>query len=64
MYKQRAFNYLGISHHHLYEQIERLIMEMNGTPAEAAGELANRAEAQVSLRGLIKFLHVKLQAKN
>ncbi|KDO46838.1 hypothetical protein CISIN_1g048683mg [Citrus sinensis] len=59
---QRAFNYLGISHHHLYEQM--LIMEMNGTPAEAAGELANSAEAQVSLQGLIKFLHVKLQATN
>ncbi|GAY64303.1 hypothetical protein CUMW_232470 [Citrus unshiu] len=53
---QRAFNYLGISHHHLYEQM--LIMEMNGTPAEAAGELANSAEAQVSLQGLIKFLHM------
>lgn len=39
-------------------------MEMNGTPAEAAGELATSAEAQVSLQGLIKFLHVKLQATN
>lgn len=60
VFKQLAFNYLGISHHHLFEQIEELIKEVNVTPAEVAGELMKSTNAEVSLNGLVKFLHAKM----
>ncbi|KAL9459856.1 hypothetical protein AB3S75_003124 [Citrus x aurantiifolia] len=60
VFKQLAFNYLGISHHHLFEQIEELIKQVNVTPAEVAGELMKSTNAEVSLNGLVKFLHATM----
>lgn len=60
VFKQLAFNYLGISHHYLFEQIEELIREVNVTPAEVAGELMKSTNAEVSLNGLVKFLLAKM----
>lgn len=61
IFEQLVFNYLGISHHHLMEQIQELIMEVEVTPAEVAGELMKRkcGGADISLQGLIKFLQAK-----
>lgn len=59
-FKQLAFNYLGIHHHkQLFEQIEGLIAEVKVTPAEVAGELMKSSDVEVSLQGLVKFLHHK-----
>jgi chaperone BCS1 len=58
-FKQLAFNYHKISHHQLFEEIEGLIMEVQVTPAEVAGELMKSTDAEVSLHGLTKFLHSK-----
>ncbi|KAJ4718886.1 AAA-ATPase [Melia azedarach] len=60
VFKQLAFNYLGIHHHHLFEQIEGLIKEVSVTPAEVAGELMKSLDAEVSLQGLLKFLRAKM----
>lgn len=59
--KQLVFNYLGISHHRLFEKIQELIMEVEVTPAEVAGELMMRkgAGADICLEGLVKFLQAK-----
>ncbi|KAJ0006682.1 hypothetical protein Pint_30624 [Pistacia integerrima] len=60
VFKQLAFSYLGISHHHLFEQIEELIMEVEVTPAEVAGELMKSTDADISLQALVKFFHAKM----
>ncbi|KAH0986540.1 hypothetical protein GBA52_013717 [Prunus armeniaca] len=60
-FKQLAFNYHGLSHHQLFEQIEGHIGEVKVTPAEVAGELMKSRDAQTSLQGLINFL---LEKKN
>ncbi|GLT38690.1 hypothetical protein SLA2020_129220 [Shorea laevis] len=59
-FKQLAFNYLGIDHHKLFEEIERLLCQVEATPAEVAGELMKRNDAEVCLKGLIQFLHSKI----
>ncbi|KAJ0074813.1 hypothetical protein Patl1_34971 [Pistacia atlantica] len=60
VFKQLAFSYLGISHHHLFGQIEELIMEVEVTPAEVAGELMKSTDADISLQALVKFFHAKM----
>ncbi|XP_031258303.1 AAA-ATPase At3g50940-like isoform X2 [Pistacia vera] len=66
VFEQLVFNYLGISHHHLLEQIQELIMEVEVTPAEVAGELMKRkcGGADISLQGLSKFLQAKKTEKD
>ncbi|XP_020231380.1 AAA-ATPase At3g50940 [Cajanus cajan] len=58
-FKQLALNYLGISQHKLFEQIEELLREVNATPAEIAGELTKSADTRDPLQDLVKFLHSK-----
>ncbi|TKY49165.1 mitochondrial chaperone bcs1 [Spatholobus suberectus] len=58
-FKQLALNYLGISQHKLFEQIEELLREVNVTPAEIAGELTKSADSGDPLQYLVKFLHSK-----
>lgn len=55
-FKQLAFNYHGVRNDQLFEQIEGLILEVEVTPAEVAGELMRSRDAQISLRRLIDFL--------
>lgn len=66
VFKQLAFNYLGISHHHLFEQIEEMLMKVNVTPAEVAGELMKSKckYAEISLQGIVKFLHAKMNEQH
>ncbi|XVE91106.1 hypothetical protein DITRI_Ditri20bG0128500 [Diplodiscus trichospermus] len=42
VFKQLALNYLGISDHGVFQKIERLLEEVNVTPAEVAGELMKK----------------------
>ncbi|RAL40462.1 hypothetical protein DM860_006532 [Cuscuta australis] len=59
-----AANYLKIDHHHhghhvLYPEIEQLLLKVNATPAEVAGELMKSDDADTALANLITFLQNK-----
>ncbi|MCL7052235.1 hypothetical protein MKW94_010313 [Papaver nudicaule] len=55
-----ASNYLSIDNHHLFGEIEELILESQTTPAEVAEELMVSDDADVSLNGLVQFLKRKI----
>ena len=63
-FKTLASNYLGVSNHRLFTEIERLITEVEVTPAEIAEELMKSEEADVALEGLIEFLKRAKIAEN
>ncbi|EOY00872.1 ATP binding protein, putative [Theobroma cacao] len=54
-----ASNYLGITSHKLFTQIDELMMEVEVTPAEVAEGLMKSEDADIALEGLIKFLQNK-----
>ncbi|KAF5952835.1 hypothetical protein HYC85_010779 [Camellia sinensis] len=58
-FKILASNYLGINNHSMFAEIEKLVTEVEVTPAEIAEELMKSDEADIALGGLIKFLHKK-----
>ncbi|XLR34859.1 hypothetical protein HN51_044174 [Arachis hypogaea] len=55
-FKQLAFNYLGISHHNLFQEIEGLLGEVRVTPAEIAEELTKKDQFQRALARICQFL--------
>lgn len=59
-FKQLAANYLGISHHDLFSRIEKIIEEINVSPAEVAGELMKSKDPKTCLEGLIELLESKV----
>ena len=59
-FKQLAANYLGISNHDLFSQIEKIIEEIKVSPAEVAGELMKSKDPITCLEGLIQFLESKV----
>ncbi|XVF59760.1 hypothetical protein PTKIN_Ptkin07bG0301800 [Pterospermum kingtungense] len=59
IFKQLVANYLGISSHDLFAPIEKIIQEVNVSPAEVAGELMKSKNPKTCLNGLIKFLNGK-----
>ncbi|KAL1299622.1 hypothetical protein HN51_044171 [Arachis hypogaea] len=58
-FKQLACNYLKISDHNLFQEIEGLLREVQVTPAEIAGELQKKINAENCLPDIVKFLHNK-----
>ncbi|KAL7261308.1 hypothetical protein ACSBR1_006869 [Camellia fascicularis] len=58
-FKILASNYLGIKNHSMFTEIEKIVTEVEVTPAEIAEELMRREETDKALGGLIKFLNVK-----
>ncbi|XVF15896.1 hypothetical protein REPUB_Repub09cG0196000 [Reevesia pubescens] len=58
-FKQLAANYLGIPNHDLFSRIEKIIEEINVSPAEVAGELMKSKDPKTCLEGLIQFLESK-----
>ncbi|CAL5398463.1 unnamed protein product [Camellia sinensis] len=48
-----------INNHSMFSEIEKLVTEVEVTPAEIAEELMKSDEADIALGGLIKFLHKK-----
>ncbi|CAL5421165.1 unnamed protein product [Camellia sinensis] len=58
-FKILATNYLGLNNHSMFTEIEKLITEVEVTPAEIAEELMKSEIADKALEGLIKFLHKK-----
>ncbi|XP_058213282.1 AAA-ATPase At3g50940-like [Rhododendron vialii] len=58
-FKMLAQNYLGISEHPLFMEIEQLMVMKKVTPAEVGEQLLKNEEAESALRGLIEFLEEK-----
>jgi mitochondrial chaperone BCS1 len=58
-FKLLASNYLNISEHNLFEEIEDLISEVAITPAEVAEQLLKDDDPNIALSGLIEFFDVK-----
>ena len=56
VFRQLAFNYLGIKEHFLFGDIEEAIQTTNVTPAEVAEQLLKSNDNEVALRDLIDFL--------
>lgn len=54
-----AYNYLRVKTHHLFNEIEEFITEVNTTPAEVAEQLMKSEETDVALGGLVAFLKKK-----
>lgn len=54
-----AKNYLGITEHPLFSDIELLIETKKVSPAEVGEQLMKSEEAEVALRGLVEFLEAK-----
>ncbi|OMO60449.1 hypothetical protein CCACVL1_24140 [Corchorus capsularis] len=54
-----ASNYLDITSHDLFHEIDQLLMEVEATPAELAEELMKSEDVDIALEGLIKFLQDK-----
>ncbi|CAH9117327.1 unnamed protein product [Cuscuta europaea] len=59
-----ASNYHGLKDHPKFTDIDKLLMEVNVTPAEIAEELMKSDQADVALEGLIKLLQKKKCAKS
>ncbi|OMO88246.1 hypothetical protein COLO4_20348 [Corchorus olitorius] len=54
-----ASNYLDITSHDLFHEIDQLLMEVEATPAELAEELMKSEDVDIALEVLIKFLQNK-----
>jgi len=58
-FRMLAQNYLQISEHPLFSEIERLVQVKQVTPAEVGEQLLKNEESETALEGLIEFLEVK-----
>ncbi|KAI3722821.1 hypothetical protein L2E82_33935 [Cichorium intybus] len=58
-FRQLVSNYLGITDHSLFRQIEDLMCEINVTPAEIAEQLLKNDYPDIVFDGLIEFFDVK-----
>ncbi|XP_057976708.1 AAA-ATPase At3g50940-like [Malania oleifera] len=58
-----ASNYLSLSHHSLFEDIEALLEPVEVTPAEVAEQLMKSDEIDSTLSGLLEFLKLKMKEK-
>ncbi|KAL3505321.1 hypothetical protein ACH5RR_035162 [Cinchona calisaya] len=58
-FKTLAHNYLKIEEHILFKEIEELLLKIQATPAEIAGELMKSDNADTALESLVKYLQVK-----
>ncbi|KAL9997100.1 putative ATPase, AAA-type, core, P-loop containing nucleoside triphosphate hydrolase [Helianthus debilis subsp. tardiflorus] len=54
-----ASNYLNITEHEHFEEIENLLSEVDVTPAEVAEQLLKNNDPDAALCGLIEFFDVK-----
>lgn len=61
-FKTLASNYLGITEHTLFFDIEQLIATMKVTPAEVGEQLLKNEDPECALKDLIGFLERKKSA--
>ena len=57
-----ASNYLDITTHPIFSEIEDLILEAKATPAEVGEQLMKNEDPDVALQGLIQFLVEKKES--
>ncbi|XP_059653789.1 AAA-ATPase At3g50940-like [Cornus florida] len=62
-FKMLASNYLGVTEHALFSEIEELIEMSKVTPAEVGEQLMKIEEADIALRGLVEFLEEKKKSE-
>ncbi|KAK4429289.1 protein HYPER-SENSITIVITY-RELATED 4 [Sesamum alatum] len=62
-FKILASNYLKIEEHSLFGVIQELLMKVEATPAEVAGELMKTEDGDIALINLIRFLETKISVK-
>ncbi|KAL3501040.1 hypothetical protein ACH5RR_035489 [Cinchona calisaya] len=62
-FKILASNYLGLKNHSKFSEIEKLITEVEATPAEIAEEFMKSGGADTVLAGLVAFLEKKKKEK-
>lgn len=60
-FKTLAFNYLGITEHPLFLEIEQLLEKKKVTPAEVAEQLMKDDMPEIVLSCVIQFLEAKLE---
>lgn len=58
-FKTLAYNYLKIEEHILFRAIEELLLKVQATPAEIAGELMKSDDGDTALQSLVKQLQIK-----
>jgi chaperone BCS1 len=58
-FKMLASNYLEITEHPLFSDVEQLMETAKVTPAEVGEQLLKNEEPDIALRGLIEFLERK-----
>lgn len=58
-FRTLASNYIGLSDHCLFKEIEELLVEAMVTPAEVAEQLLKKEEANEALEGVTDFLKEK-----
>ncbi|KAJ0704932.1 putative AAA+ ATPase domain, ATPase, AAA-type, core [Helianthus annuus] len=58
-FRMLASNYLGVTEHNLFEDIDELISHVDVTPAEVAEQLLKDNNPDIALGGLIEFFDVK-----
>lgn len=58
-FRTLAYNYLKIGEHELFREIEELLLKVQATPAEIAGELMKSDNADTALQILVKYLQTK-----
>lgn len=51
-----ACNYLGITEHPLFGEVEKMMQNSNVTPAEVGEELLKHEDSEVALRSLMKLM--------
>ncbi|OMO76081.1 hypothetical protein CCACVL1_15931 [Corchorus capsularis] len=64
VFKQLALNYLGVTDHYLFQEIEKLLEEVNVTPAEVARELMKTSIEEAAFQGLLKFMYQKINGSD
>lgn len=60
-FRKLASSYLGISEHPLFMEVEELMLMAKVTPAEVGEQLMKSEESETALRGLLKFLKMKME---
>ncbi|KAK4262141.1 hypothetical protein QN277_027732 [Acacia crassicarpa] len=59
VFRQLAFNYLGLKHHRLFPQIEDAIVGCHVTPGQVAEQLLKSGDHRSALQDLVHFLEAK-----
>ncbi|CAN8320631.1 unnamed protein product, partial [Cochlearia groenlandica] len=63
VFKKLVALYLKTDDHTLFDPIEKIVVEVNATPAEITQQLMASKDADIALKGLLEFLETKKMKK-